>query len=369
MQGYSVSEIFALASHWSVLAFLVVFGALVLDFLQRRLLARIQRRLEEHTRTPWDDALVASVRGPLSLLIWVLGIGFAAQIAGEHTQAAVFGAVPAARGLGVIVALAWFLMQVVRNGEQVYILTEREGEPAVDRATVNAIARLLRISIFITAGLVVLQNLGFSISGVLAFGGIGGLAVGLAAKDLLANFFGTLTILLDRPFAVGDWIRSPDKEIEGVVEFISWRMTRIRTFDKRPLYVPNAAFTTISVENPSRMGNRRIYETVGIRYEDAHRMAGIVRDVEAMLRGHPEIDGEQTLMVNFNTFAPSSLDFFVYTFTKTTDWARFHQIKQDVLLQISGIIAGHGAEIAFPTSTLHLAGPLRMGEPEPSEST
>ena len=90
-----------------------------------------------------------------------------------------------------------------------------------------------------------------------------------AAKDLLANFFGGLTIYLDRPFAVGDWIRSPDREIEGTVERIGWRLTLIRTFDKRPLYIPNAVFTTIAVENPSRMHNRRIYETIGIRYDDA----------------------------------------------------------------------------------------------------
>ena len=104
-----------------------------------------------------------------------------------------------------------------------------------------------------------MQALGYSISGVLAFGGIGGIAVGFAAKDLLANFFGGLMIYLDRPFSVGDWIRSPDKNIEGTVEEIGWRLTRIRTFDKRPLYVPNSTFTQISVENPSRMLNRRIY--------------------------------------------------------------------------------------------------------------
>ncbi len=132
--------------------------------------------------------------------------------------------------------------------------------------------------------------------------------------------------------------------------------------------MPNATFTTISVENPSRMTHRRIYETVGIRYEDAPKMAGIVREVEQMLRAHPEIDTSQTLMVNFNSFAPSSLDFFVYAFTRTTEWARFHEIKQDVLLKINGIIAEQGAEIAFPTSTLHVSAPVQMAGKGPSES-
>jgi len=215
--------------------------------------------------------------------------------------------------------------------------------------------KLLRASIIISAVLIAMQMFGFSISGVLAFGGIGGLAVGFAAKDLLSNFFGGLMIYLDRPFSVGDWIRSPDREIEGTVEDIGWRLTRIRTFDKRPLYIPNGIFATISVENPSRMLNRRIYETIGLRYDDINSMGAIVNDVKAMLQDHPEIDTTQTLMVNFNSFAASSVDFFIYTKTKTTNWAKYHGIKQDVLLKVAAIIASHNAEIAFPTSTLHIA--------------
>ncbi|WP_258868179.1 mechanosensitive ion channel family protein [Alkalilimnicola ehrlichii] len=130
--------------------------------------------------------------------------------------------------------------------------------------------------VIVIAGLVVLQTLGISIAGVLAFGGVGGIAVGFAARDLLANFFGGLTVYLDRPFSVGDWIRSPDREIEGTVERIGWRQTRIRTFDLRPLYVPNSTFNSIALENPSRMSNRRIFETIGIRYNDADKMATIV---------------------------------------------------------------------------------------------
>ena len=149
-------------------------------------------------------------------------------------------------------------------------------------------------------------------------------------------------------------MRSPDKEIEGTVEDVGWRLTRIRTFDKRPLYIPNSAFASISVENPSRMSNRRIYETVGIRYADIKSMAAIVEQVTIMLREHPEIDTQQTMIVNFNKFSESSLDFFIYTFTKTTDWIKYHGIKQDVLLRLATIIEANQAEIAFPTSTLHI---------------
>ena len=163
-----------------------------------------------------------------------------------------------------------------------------------------------------------------------------------------------MTIYLDRPFVVGEWIRSPDKEIEGTVEYIGWRHTRVRAFNKNPIYVPNALFTNIVVENPTRMTNRRIKETVGIRYDDLAQMAPIVADVRAMLQSHPEIDTGQTLIVNFNTFGPSSLDIYIYTFTRTKEWVRYHEIKQDVLLKVADIIARHGAEIAFPTRTLHI---------------
>ena len=138
------------------------------------------------------------------------------------------------------------------------------------------------------------------------------------------------------------------------MEDIGWRMTRIRTFDKRPLYVPNSVFTQVSIENPSRMTNRRIYETIGIRYDDIAVMANVVEDVKTMLIAHDEIDSGQTLIVNFNAFSASSVDFFVYTFTKTCNWVHFHEVKQDVLLKISAIIASHNAEIAFPTSTVHM---------------
>jgi len=176
-------------------------------------------------------------------------------------------------------------------------------------------------------------------------------------------------IYLDRPFSVGDWVRSPDKEIEGVVEDIGWRLTRIRTFDKRPLYIPNSVFTSISVENPSRMLNRRIYETIGIRYQDVDKMGAIVAEVKAMLRNHEAIDTSQALMVNFNRFAPSSLDFFIYTLTRTTVWAEYHEIKQDVLLRVADIIRSHGAEIAFPTSTVHIAEGLRLQDGVPDRAS
>jgi len=218
----------------------------------------------------------------------------------------------------------------------------------------------VRVSIIISASLVALETLGFSISGVLTFGGVGGIAICFSAKDLLTNFFGGLMIYLDHPFSVGDWIRSPDRDIEGTVEEIGWRLTRSRTFEKRPLHLPNSTFANIAVENPSRMSHRRIYETIGVWYDDVDKVRAIVQDVKKMLLTHDEIDQTQTMIVNFNQFAPSSLDFFIYTFTRTTEWIHYHEVKEDVLLKVMDVIVAHGAEVAFPTSTVHVPDGLRL---------
>ncbi|MCO1333512.1 mechanosensitive ion channel family protein [Microbulbifer sp. OS29] len=338
---------------WVVSVFLIVLASGLAAWSFGRFVHRLAIRAEK-TINPWDDALVGALFPPGQVLIWLLGLSVAAQRAGDATGAEIFMLAVPAREIGLILIMAWFAWRFSHSVEHNLCDPRYMGKP-MDATTVRAIGKLVRASIVITAGIVVMQFLGYSVSGVLAFGGIGGLAVGFAAKDLLANFFGGLMIYLDRPFAVGDWIRSPDKEIEGTVEDIGWRLTRIRTFDMRPVYVPNGIFTQIAVENPSRMLNRRIFETIGIRYEDAHLMAPIVADVKKMLQEHPEIDSNRTLIVNFNSFASSSLDFFVYTFTRTTDWVRYHEVKQDVLLMILNIVEGYGASCAFPTSTLHIA--------------
>ncbi len=346
--------------------FVVVLAVVVANFVIRRSLEKLEQRSASE-RTPWSHALVSAARKPASLLSWVVGLSFAARIVYAATDAHVLEFSEPLRTVGVIFCVSWFLYRFLVNAEEAVVAHQVARDRAIDRTTVDAVGKLLRVSVIITASLVALQSLGFSVSGVLAFGGIGGIAVGFAARDLLANFFGGLMVYLDRPFAIGEWVRSPDREIEGTVEHIGWRVTRIRTFDKRPIYVPNMVFTQITVENPSRMTNRRISETVGVRYDDFGLVAPIVEDIREMLRSHEEIDTRQTLIVNFNHYNDSSLDIMVYTFTRTTQWVRYHEVKQDVLLKIGEIIERHGAEIAFPTRTLHLPEGMRVdAEPVPA---
>jgi MscS family membrane protein len=340
---------------WALTVFLIILVALLIDFIQRKLMKRLEA-LVASTTNLWDDAVFRAAVRPLSLLIWLIGITLAAQVIPVQGDTHLLGTdlVVTIRQIGILFAIAWFLVALVKNTEENIIESARRDGRDIDQTTIHALGRVLRITIVVTVILIALDNLGFSISGLMAAGGIGGLAIGLAAKDMLANFFGGVTVFIDRPFSVGDWIVLKEKSIEGVVENIGWRQTTIRKFDKRPIYVPNAIFTTASVENPSRMTNRRIYEVIGLRYKDLARMEAITGGVREMLTSHDEIDEKQTLMVHFDTFNASSIDFFIYCMTHTVNWQRYHRVKQDVLLKIGEIVAEQGGAIAYPTRTIEV---------------
>ena len=345
--------------NWVAFVFVIVFFTLVARLTAKFIFTRLAKKFEL-TKNPYDDALLFAIRKPVSWAVWILGLLWAAQIVREQADNATFDFIEPVRELSVLFLITWFALRFIRALENDY--ADRDRRPsknesstrAVDLHTAQAIGKLLRASVVITALLISLQTMGFSVEGVLAFGGIGGIAVGFAAHDMLANFFGAIMLFLDKPFVVGEWIRSPDREIEGTVEEIGWRMTRIRTFDQRPLYVPNSAFANLTVENPDRMHNRRIYEYIGVRYDDITSLPAILQDIKDLLENHPAIDTNRTLMVNLVRFGASSVDFFIYTFTKTTVWTKFHKIKEDILFDIAEIITKHKAEIAFPTQTLHV---------------
>lgn len=358
------------ADHWVTHVFAVALIVVVVNFVLVRTLARMKKAVNR-SKTVWDDAVFEAVNQPLRVFMWVQGLAIAAGMVDPLPQDEVFALVGPARKIAVIAILVWFLLRLINQVAQNVVASGHADDPRYDDTTVEAIGKLLRLAVIITGCLVMMQTLGISISGVLAFGGIGGIAIGFAAKDMLSNLFGGLTIYLDRPFAKGDWICSPEKDIEGTVEHIGWRSTVIRRFNKRPIAVPNAIFTSLVVENPSRMTNRRIYETVGIRYADAERMGLITDAVRAYLKSSSDIDQNQTVIVNFDKFGASSLDFFIYCLTRTTNWVEFHRIKHEVLTRVLEIIDEHGAQCAFPTRTLEFASPetaARLAAAAPQEA-
>lgn len=339
---------------WVLLVTAILVATSVIDLIQRRFLRSVHYQLLKRQKV-WLDSLVDAARAPISFFIWVTGsvLALTTLIYQVNIYTDIIPYIQSFKSTILTLSVGWFVIRLVQRFE-LHLKARARNDDRYDEVTVEALAKILKLLAFVLTGLFFLNAFGVSLTGLLAFGGIGGIAVGFAAKDLLGNVLGGLMIYLDKPFTVGDWIRSPDRQMEGVVEKIGWRMTTVRTFDKRPLYIPNGIFANISIENPSRMTNRRIYEHIGIRYADIQAMHGIVSEIKNMLKAHPEIDQEETLIVNFNAFNASSIDIMVYTFTKTTNWVYFHEIKQDVFLKIADIIEQHQAEIAFPTRTLHL---------------
>lgn len=264
----------------------------------------------------------------------------------------------AARQIFVILMVSWTLFLLKKQLEKRWVERAIEGsKPLLDKSLVVTFSKLSSIAIVLVAALFLLHALGVPLTAVLAFGGIGGLAFGLAAKDVIANFFGGLMIFINRPFSEGDWIKSPNKNFEGVVEGIGWYMTRIRTFERRPTYVPNAMITDAIIENPGRMYNRRIREMLHLRYEDLEKVPAITEEIRQMLTEHPEIDSKQFILTEMVAYGENSIDLDVYCFTKPTRTAEFRKVQQDVLLKMGEIVKKFKADFAVPVLSVHLDEP------------
>ncbi len=341
-------------SHTWLLEVLIILAITLVAYLVKVVVMKVLGSRVKASKNNIDNAIVFSLHKPLTVLIWVLGILFAIEVVGEFFQEKIFEVIAPARTISIILIVVWYLLKLTGELQRNYVEDKQKKDLAIDLGTVDVVGKVARITIVVIGTMAGLQAIGFSIASLLALGGIGGVAIGFASKELISNYFGGMMIYLERPFKVGETITSSDMDIEGTVEHISWGQTIIRRYDTRTLYVPNSVFNTLAVRNLTRQTNRRIYEYVGIRYDDAHVLEAIVSDTQAMLNSHPEIDQNNSIMVNFDKFAPSSLDFFIYCFTRTVAWAEYHAVKQDVLIKIIEIIDSHGAEIAFPTSTLNL---------------
>ncbi|BBN59705.1 mechanosensitive ion channel family protein [Hydrogenovibrio marinus] len=345
---------------WLLLLLIILGFTFVIDFVIRMVLSRVVRYLQ-HRKKEVAKTFFVALKSPFSFYIWLSGTVFALNTI-LVTFKVFTDFVPYINGFKsslALIAVAWFSIRWVQRIES-YLKRLERSNSKWDPVTLEALAKIFKLTVFIITGIFVLSGLGVNLTGLIAFGGIGGVAVGFAAKDLVSNVLGGLMLYMDKPFVTGDWIRSPDKEIEGTVESIGWRMTIVRTFDKRPLYIPNGMFATISIENPSRMTNRRIKETIGVRYCDIGQVSKITSEIKTMLQEDPDIDSNQTLIVSFNGFGASSLDLLVYTFTKTIVWIEYHEVKEKILLKIAEIIDNHGAEIAFPTRTLYMEDSVKL---------
>lgn len=237
---------------WVIQISAIIFCALILSFLAGRFISYLERKNSDQYNL-WREIFLRAVKKPLKALIWILAIVVAVNFTADKINIKLTHSVILLKDLGIIFCISWFMWGMVDHYEELVIRKKIDNK--IDITTYTALIKLLKLIILVIAALMALQSMGISINGVLAFGGIGGIAIGFAARDLLANFFGALMIFMDRPFSVGDVIKSPDRQIEGVVDYISWRLTHVRTADEKILYIPNSIFSTIIIENHSRMTN------------------------------------------------------------------------------------------------------------------
>lgn len=346
-------EIFRLSpdQSWMAEIFGIVIIAAIIAFISDYFLIAVGK-LSKMTENFWDDILINAAKAPLKVLIWLFAAKFCSEVLirqfqNEETELAL----PLTR-IAIALCFSWFLIRLVNFAVESYAQAEKYINDEFRKTTMDAVSKVLKIIIIVFLVLTILQILGVSISGILAAGGAGGLVIGFAAKDLFANIFGGVTIYLDRPFNVGDWIRCNVAGVEGVVEHIGWRQTRLRSLNKNPIYVPNAIFTNAVVENPSRMTHRRVKEYIGIRHQDLNKMEIITDEVREYLRLNPAIDKNQQLIVNFELFGESSLNFVINAFSTITNWQDFAKLKQEILLEVARIIEKNGAKISVPTTTV-----------------
>lgn len=254
-----------------------------------------------------------------------------------------------------LVIFTWGLMRVTDAFACFFGAKIKDKQRSTLYGFVPLIRKAINITIVIVGSLLVVDNLGYSIGGIIATLGLGGAAFAFAAKDSIANFYGSLALVLDRPFKVGDWIQVGDK-LDGNVEALGLRSTRVRTFPKTLLSIPNNVLANETIINWSRMPKRRVRQVVGITYSTAPETVElIVEDIRKLLREDDGIN-QDFILVNFTDFGESSLDILVYYFTETIEWLEHMDVRQHINVKIMKAIRARGATIAYPSRSLYLEG-------------
>ncbi|MDJ0761934.1 MAG: mechanosensitive ion channel family protein [Myxococcota bacterium] len=345
-------EFFGIAS-WIYLA---AFVAILFGFIGKKITAVIFRRLiraASRTRLSLDDILLTSLSKPAEWGAVLGGLALAAVVLPVPREPIDVDRFIRALLTAVFIALViWFAMRFVDGLTALWAKKAETTETKLDDQLVPIVRRSSKVFLFIIGVVLGLQNMGYSVASLLAGLGIGGVALAMAAKDTVANLFGSLVIFLDKPFQIGDWIEMGGTE--GTVEEVGLRTTRVRTFANSLITVPNSLFTTETINNWSRMKKRRIKMTVGVTYDTSpEKMETLVRNIRQIIEEDEKIRSDFYL-VNFDNFGPSSLDVFIYCFTETTVWSEFLQVKQAFMLKVMACVHDLGLAFAFPTQTVHL---------------
>lgn len=349
-------------------------GAIFAGFVLGRVLERVFGRLTEKAPdNTFREAVLSAIDRPIGWTarltgIWMGTAELVAKIPNSIVgdKDAIFGAFDVRQFvdrlmLGATIALAtWVGTRLVGRLCELWRLKAEQTEGTFDDQLVPVVRKSGKVFLVVVGGVMIVQNLGYSVASLLAGLGLGGAALAFASKDTVANFFGSIVIFVDRPFQIGDWVEVGS--VEGTVEEVGIRVTRIRTFANSLITIPNAQFTTTSINNWSRMRKRRIKMTIGLTYDTSPtQMNQAVEAIREIIRNDDRLH-QDFYLVNFYDFGAYSLDIFCYLFTRTTNWAEHMQIREDFMLKVMGAMHGLGLSFAFPTQTLHLRGNLPAAE-------
>ena len=333
-----------------VAAVLVFVACLLLRGVFTRVVVRRLARWAERTESRLDDEAVAALEPPLRFLPLVIGL-FLAKAILPFAGLAERIADDLLRSLAVFV-LFWALY---RLAEPLRGLAARI-EDKIGAEVVDWTIRGLKIAFVAIGAITVLEIWGIEVAPILAGLGLIGVAVALGAQDLFRNLIAGLLIIGERRLAHGEWIKI-DGGVEGTVEAIGFRSTRVRQFDKAPIYVPNSKLSDTAVVNYTRMTHRRIYWMIGVEYRTTVEQLRRIRDgIETFLLeddafAHPP---EVPTFVRIDRFSDSSIDIMVYCFTVTTSWGEWLAIKERLAYRIKSIVEQAGSDFAFPSRTLYV---------------
>ena len=325
--------------------FLAFYISKALDHLTRVYL----RKWAEKTRTRFDDVLLSLLNGPIKIISFVvlLHIGLRVFIWPQWAEDFL------SKGLGIVVAFSLTYLALKSADMAVGYWQARStttGDKPFDAQLFPIITKSLRVFIIVVSVLVTSQNLGLNITGLIASLSIGGLALGLAAQDTVANLFGAVAVFVDKPFRVGDRVKFAD--VDGIVEAIGLRSTRVRNLDGHVITVPNKTMGNASITNISGRPNIKTEMNIGLTYDTTTEK---VREALAILKDvYSRSPMTQDLMLSFNRFADSSLNLNVVHWWSNTDYRAYLAGMQDFNLEIKDRFAQAGIEFAFPTRTLYV---------------
>jgi MscS family membrane protein len=335
---------------WLGLLLIIAVGVAVdriAQFLARMAMGRWLRRFPEVERRIEDaHGRLRPLGLMLMALVWWLGILFLGLP--EPVLLVLLVAVKLLASIG-IVWTAWRLVDVVSA-----LLAEKAEatDNRVDDVLVPLVARTLKIFIAAAGVVFVADNLNIDVTGLIAGLGLGGLAFALAAKDLVQNFFGSITVLMDRTFTVGDWIIVDG--IEGTVEYMGFRSTRIRTFYNSLVTIPNSRFITAEVDNMGARRYRRYKQKFGLTYDTPpEKIEAFCEGLREIVRQHPYMRKDY-FQIWFNDLGASALEILIYVFWETPDWTTELRERHRFLLDAMRLADALGVEFAFPTQTIHL---------------